>query len=137
MNNTEDHKCGHPVGKCEILKTSEITPNGFNVVIDKYNHHLCHVLQYKDPIEIINALIKSAETTKKFCDIYDYKIMKMELEANNRNLLSMTEFLQASTSNDEIQAVIDAHKNNKCGCDKLDYADDLVIMTLEKLLKGG
>ena len=92
--------------------------------------------ELKDPIEIINTLIKSAEKTKKFCDVYDYKIIKMEREANDRNLLSMIKLLQDSTSNDEIQAVINAHKNNKCGCDKLDYADDLVIMTLEKLLKG-
>ena len=92
--------------------------------------------ELKDPIKIINALIKSAEKTKKFCDVYDYKIIKMELEANDRNLLSMIKLLQDSISSAEIQAVIDAHKNNKCGCDKLDYADDLVIMTLEKLLKG-
>ena len=92
--------------------------------------------ELKDPIEIINAFIKYEEKNGNYCYAYDYKIIKMELEANNRNLLSMTKLLHDSISNIKIQAVINAHKNNKCGCDKLDYADELVIMTLEKLLKG-
>jgi len=50
---------------------------------------------------------------------------------------SLTEMLIAignSTPDAKIQTVIDAHKKNKVGDDKLDYADDLVISTLERIL---
>lgn len=39
------HLCTHPIGQCRIVNTSEVAPNGLDIVQDKDDPTVCHVLQ--------------------------------------------------------------------------------------------
>ena len=54
--------CPHPVGQCRLVQAVDIQPNSFNVVQDKDEPRVCHVLQfepdYKEKYESIVSSIK-------------------------------------------------------------------------------
>lgn len=43
---TKDHFCGHPTGQCKRVHTASVIPNGFDIVLDKDDPLISHVLQY-------------------------------------------------------------------------------------------
>lgn len=50
----EDHICTHPLGQCKKVPTSGVIPNSFNIVLDKDNPDICHVLQCSMVIRGVN-----------------------------------------------------------------------------------
>ena len=45
MNDEKCPNCPHPIGQCKIIPSKDIVANSFNIVLDKYDSSICHVLQ--------------------------------------------------------------------------------------------
>lgn len=59
----ETHICTHPIGKCKIVATVDVTPNSFNIVLDKDDPLLSHVLQC-DEVDIHGLYTNQNDITK-------------------------------------------------------------------------
>lgn len=67
----DNHLCNHPYGQCKIVKTSTVVPNGFNIVIDKDDPCISHVLQLEGNENLPRYDESTGEIMDGYGTIYD------------------------------------------------------------------